>query len=364
MTATERNRIAWMDIARGIGILLVIYGHCMRDDMRRLNLLVDYTHRFVYIFHMPFFFWLSGYTYQMGRTVFHKTYTRSFLFKKAKRLLAPWALYSALIYCVFSVAMSVAPLASILQNAGFEKLSPLAYCLDSLRAVNNCAIHLWYIYSLFLITAIVFVLEKLTPEKSRNTVYLITASVCFLGLLALNALPPAQRPRLPSVFCRYIPFYLLGIVMQGKDERFKGVKLWYALGVVYLLIRTACSDFQHGIKVAFLPSRMVIEYGAYVFLPGVFLLLRELSMRIADARPSACSNALRRLGKDSLYYYLFHQPFCCAFAGQLLFNKLGLPLGLVMAICMALSIVVPMALIAVGRKLHALFDRKRVALKG
>jgi fucose 4-O-acetylase-like acetyltransferase len=59
-----QQRIAWIDAARGIGILLVVFGHVMRsliaqgvapDD--RLHHIADTV---IYDFHMPLFFMLSG----------------------------------------------------------------------------------------------------------------------------------------------------------------------------------------------------------------------------------------------------------------------------------------------------------------
>jgi fucose 4-O-acetylase-like acetyltransferase len=64
VAASPRQRIAWIDAARGIGIVLVVFGHVMRsliaqgiapDD--RLHRLVD---SLIYDFHMPLFFVLSG----------------------------------------------------------------------------------------------------------------------------------------------------------------------------------------------------------------------------------------------------------------------------------------------------------------
>jgi len=60
--ASNPNRMAWIDIARGIGIVLVVYGHGMRGngltaDPASLFSLQD---RWIYAFHMPLFFVLSG----------------------------------------------------------------------------------------------------------------------------------------------------------------------------------------------------------------------------------------------------------------------------------------------------------------
>lgn len=49
------QRNSQIDVARGIGILLVVFGHCFYSLSVPLN-------KFVLSFHMPLFFFLSGLT--------------------------------------------------------------------------------------------------------------------------------------------------------------------------------------------------------------------------------------------------------------------------------------------------------------
>ena len=49
------KRINYIDVARGIGILLVVMGH---NDFAAIS---PFMHKLIYSFHMPLFFFLSGY---------------------------------------------------------------------------------------------------------------------------------------------------------------------------------------------------------------------------------------------------------------------------------------------------------------
>ena len=67
----SKNRILWVDASRGIAMLLVILGHCIGS----LN---DPGYKFILSFHMPLFFFLSGYCAKKEEQF------RPYLKKKAK----------------------------------------------------------------------------------------------------------------------------------------------------------------------------------------------------------------------------------------------------------------------------------------
>lgn len=79
MSSISNKRIKWIDIAKGIGIYLVVLGH--------LN--VGYTVSFLQQFHVPLFFFLSGYVYSLNT----KQGIRKFVIKKIKQIYVPFVLF-------------------------------------------------------------------------------------------------------------------------------------------------------------------------------------------------------------------------------------------------------------------------------
>ena len=74
------NRDTFLDFCKGIAIFLVVLGHVLEKSMHQMNSLYD----FIYLFHMPFFFMLSGYfAWRVKRLDI------SFFKKKARTLLLP-----------------------------------------------------------------------------------------------------------------------------------------------------------------------------------------------------------------------------------------------------------------------------------
>lgn len=56
------NRIKTIDIAKGVEILLVVMGHSMQTG--------SYPMRVIWTFHMPLFFFLSGFCYNQYKYAF------------------------------------------------------------------------------------------------------------------------------------------------------------------------------------------------------------------------------------------------------------------------------------------------------
>ena len=87
-TTDNNKRLDYLDVAKGIGILLVILGHCQLGRIGR-------AHSLIYSFHMPLFFFLSGFVY--------KDYEiKIFLKKKIRGLLLPVIVFSC-IYTLYKI---------------------------------------------------------------------------------------------------------------------------------------------------------------------------------------------------------------------------------------------------------------------
>lgn len=84
------KRFDYIDIAKGLGILMVVWAHI---------LLTGWSHRFIYAFHMPLFFFLSGMLFQRQK---YPSFM-NFVARRAKRLLLPYVIYSVVTWCMWAV---------------------------------------------------------------------------------------------------------------------------------------------------------------------------------------------------------------------------------------------------------------------
>jgi acyltransferase len=79
------NRLAWLDAAKGLGIALIVWGH-IYSITEPTTLQV-----YVYAFHVPLFFFISGLTFDATRNSFSELFR-----SKARTLLRPYLVYAFL----------------------------------------------------------------------------------------------------------------------------------------------------------------------------------------------------------------------------------------------------------------------------
>ena len=336
---TKTNRLAWLDWAKGFAMLLVLIGHSMRDEMRQNAPALDFIYRAAYIFHMSYFFWISGYGYFLSRK--RGGAPLAILVRRVKKQLVPWLLYTLLIYAAFMAAMQIPALKTTLKDAGYTPLSPVLYAIQALQANNPWAYHLWFLYVLLVLQAILMASDGLSGGRHTKTVCVILTVLSIVGLAARSCLRLGEWWRLYDYITLYVPMICLGVLMADWKPKPWLVWLWGGLGIVYIVVRAVFfSGFAgNSLRVDGM-ERFVIYLLAILLLPGVMMLLNRLFQTQLVPRTRAGKACLSFLGRESMIIYLVHQPFCCAFLGLVLYNRLHLPALVTMAVCLAVSIAV------------------------
>ena len=78
-----KTRLIQYDILKGIGILLVLLGHTEQLPL--------HTKMYIYAFHMPLFFFLSGVFFKPGSI-------KNVIVKGLKQLMVPWTFFLGVLY--------------------------------------------------------------------------------------------------------------------------------------------------------------------------------------------------------------------------------------------------------------------------
>lgn len=158
----KSSRLVWVDIAKGIGIVLVVFGHVWRG-LHTAHFAIppetyQWVDRLVYSFHMPLFFVLSGLF--IARSV--QKPSGVFLIDKVKTIAYPYVLWTV-IQAVVSAALS-----SVTTN-------PVSLGRILLEMPWRPYAHFWFLYVLFCHSLAYLALDRL--RCSRGTILAMAAGL-------------------------------------------------------------------------------------------------------------------------------------------------------------------------------------------
>lgn len=141
------TRLDYVDVCKWLGISLVIFGH-MKMPGEVLQ--------WIYAFHMPLFFVLSGYTYRAQRI------DKEFLMKKIKTIYVPFLLF-ALIFC----------------RGEMSSWAYIAYGSRNALDMAGTYTVLWFL-PCFFAAVLVFSLLMNIGNRSKHKVWILAAGVAVM----------------------------------------------------------------------------------------------------------------------------------------------------------------------------------------
>lgn len=245
------NRLKYLDIARGIGLLLVIISHSCGLSPYLIN------------YYIPLFFVVSGYIYKDGRGYGEN------IGRKAKRLLIPYFGYSAVLLAFYAVT------GRTLQETKDSALGVLysRYCLyDTTMYEDNVYLFtvangaMWYLTAFFVASLVYhLVIDKCLASRK----FLGGCAVVLLAVTMALAELPVLLPWSIDIACVGALFMIVGTLL-GRAEFFEkkwNLPLVAGTFVVYILLSTINPGINMSIR----------EYGTYGFLSVPFFILIGIS---------------------------------------------------------------------------------------
>lgn len=199
------KRLEEFDVLKGIGILLVVLGHCKIGDM---------LSRIIFSFHMPLFIMVSGFFYYRQPPI-------AFLRKTTMRLLVPWLFFAGL-NILYEFARNYGDIpdlrAAIVET--FRMITPLDEECDLLYR------SIWFLVALFIVgnvyNLIRHVLSRFNMDGGRvlDGVVLVTYVIGYLLQLHLDL------PFYLDTAISMILFYHLGSVVRSLLPRVDMGSIW------------------------------------------------------------------------------------------------------------------------------------------
>ena len=277
MNSLPNKRISWVDAAKGYGTFLVILGHIGFGR----------AHQWIYSFHLPLFFFLSGFSFSL------KNSFGEFLRRRIKTLFIPCICLSATILianCIRMLADNTLTIDYILR-----------FLVDIL--VQHRFTALWFISCLFVLNLVFYAIIRFTNEW-------LGAGISVLMAVAGLIYYANGGPSLPwnfDVCFTAAPFFYSGYLMKKHSRKVENLLsrkfLSYVilfgslmLNIVFWLLSARMSDVvfdMYGSTYAFPPLSYPAAFAGILFM---IVLSKKLDYRF-----------VRYVGQNSLLYYAWHQ---------------------------------------------------------
>lgn len=294
-----QKRIEWIDLAKGIGMILVMLGHAKMPS---------YLGKFIYSFHMPLFFFLSGCVFSDKNIA-----TGKFILKKFKSIIIPYIFFSA-IYIAIDIIMEF-----LNKSLNFD------FVLNELNLyfVVTREHAIWFLPCLFFVEVLFFFIYKVS-RKNYIFICCVTVVLLTFGIMYKKFIGTNLPYNLNLVLIAF-PFFALGYLL--KKIKFYQERLAFNFSslaiIIVLLIFNIITDYFN-IKY-FEPHYVGIwqnEYCNFIlfYLSAFFGIFATITFsKVFENK----FNAIKYIGRNSIIYLGFHQVFF--FVCRSLIQKLNLP---------------------------------------
>lgn len=289
------ERIKYFDLLKGCAIFLVVMGHvitmCIRD--------VDSAFIFKIIseVHMPIFFFISGYL------SFKKGFLPPNLFKRAKQLLIPFVVVSALWIWYFPHSRLQSPISDNLVDMY------TSYWKDGY----------WFTLCLFEIFIIYSAISRILSRTNNFIVQIgvILAVYCILIILSNYFSFPNENKDIIGLglLTSFFPVFMMGVLAHRYKSQFETMikgNYWFLIGIAAFIIPWYYVSY-------FWEFPMIPGWGILVARPIEHLGLAIVAITLiipwseqefnAKNKPTAIARYFNYLGQESLSIYLLHYFF-------------------------------------------------------
>ncbi|MDQ0198859.1 acyltransferase family protein [Neobacillus ginsengisoli] len=339
-------RIKWLDTCKGIGILLVIIGHTPINSSFR---------SIIYGFHMPLFFFISGYFFSISK---YDNFKKYFL-AKVNSLLIPYFSFSIISF--------------ILLNYLFHQpLNSKSFLFDLIVSKRNFLSFdepIWFLTSLFTIEMIYYFIVKYIKN-----IILIICSVILIGFfICMKFEVFTSRNILPwslNYSLYFMVYFGLGNLINKIGFFERNLRKSYILILCFIIsipVLIFPNVYFKCWQMLSLPSVMNL------YLESVFYAILGISFVVFLAQFLSFIPMLNFLGRNSLVVMTLHVPFGFNLYNLLVRGKFHLEiknqdlLGITVTIC-TIVILIPVCMIInnyfpfiLGRKLNKRAKEKQLS---
>lgn len=282
------DRKVWIDMLKGFGILLVLIGHSHCPKM---------FDKFIYGFHMPLFFILSGYLF--NDTYYKKSNIKSYVRKKWNAYIIP---YFVLSLCNLIITLIIKLLAKVSLNdlvrLVYKYLFFIIYSFGDASKMPNCS-PLWFLPCLFIAYIYLFIFIRFNNKIKCMTLIIGVFIILFLVNLNITQLPWHFDIAFIGMIFMYIGIFLrrLNITMVVKTKKIMFVGM---AGILSILFNDRADMVWRQFGNLFL---------FFIGATCIVILLICLFTKLTDN--SFGGRLISYIGRNSMYYMGFNLLINC-----------------------------------------------------
>lgn len=280
----EKKRIEWVDIAKCIGIILMIVAHSMPGAVSAI----------IFTFHMPLFFILSGYTTKIPDSV-------NGIVRIIYHMLVKMILPTIIVYELWPILFSAVTNHSILnmqQLASYfvNSLQPLLWASGVAINGHPALGVLWFPFTLFWARIIFVTIFSFMNERLAYVCAVVCSAIGLL--LQRTPLPQNLDVAFVAVF-----FIMIGhLFRERQDNIYIHRKLILIICMAYWII---CAY----LRITITMTRRQYPYGYISLIEAVCGSLVIIAISIEIEKMMIISKVMAYMGKATLISLLIHH--CC-----------------------------------------------------
>ena len=268
------HRIRWIDSQKGVGIILVLFGHFI-EPFRGKSPVFDIVFVVIYSFHMPLFCVLSGLV--------------------AKKNVKKTAIYWTWIYFVYQLLYLF-----------LIKIHYLNYNIMNNRFFDSFIMpfwHMWYLYAFILWNLSLYLIDGIKNRINKYILVAISIVVAILtGFVVLDKGYGMQR------VATFYPLFLVGYLFRDGFFKPFPIRIKVMFGTTFLAIIVVISLFHNFINSQALFNNKSYEMGEYNWYGRLMFIIISISLSVClIIILNGCRNHyFEAIGVRSLYIFLNH----------------------------------------------------------
>lgn len=287
----KTGRIEWLDILRALAMYLVVIGHATDNNSP------DYYKFYIYSFHMPLFFMISGASFYLQMK--SKNWGFGTLVKnKARGFLWPYVTLNFITFWIWVLNFKVL---SHSDSSLGEKIYATLYSNEEyLTAPSNAT---WFLPTLFLTTLAFYLLQRWSDGNEK----ILILSIAMAGVtgyacsLYKETIPlPWHVDTVPIALLMFLIGYLFVKHLEDVKQWLGDLPKQIIIFIVCMGIGYFCA--RSNIKISMASN----NYGSFLLFMGSSLSFSLALMLVSVWVPKF--RILKFIGRNTIVYLAFHAP--------------------------------------------------------